>query len=139
MIFSFLDQLLPFEPGQKLDIFYVITSLLAALALAIIVLWFYLEFGISIAIIVLLSTIFSQWLYIFARNLYWSLWAFYLPMIVLMFYLRKNKLLSSRQYLFMGMLVFTTIFIKCLLNGYEYMTTTLVMMTVPFIYYSVSN
>ena len=34
-------------------------------------------------------------------------------------------------------IVFFGIFIKCLFTGYEYITTTLVMVTVPITYYGV--
>ena len=35
-----------------------------------------------------------------------------------------------------GAIAFITIFIKCLFNGYEYMTSTLIMMIVPLVYYA---
>lgn len=35
------------------------------------------------------------------------------------------------------LLIFGTVLLKCVLNGYEFITTTLIMMTVPFVYYRV--
>ena len=53
-------------------------------------------------------------------------------MIAIMYQLKTSGL-RSNQLIRSGMLVFITVFIKCLFNGYEYITTSLVMMTVPFV------
>jgi len=139
MLFSILDSLIPLSPEKKLRLFHAFTSLLSALTLTGIILWFYLEFGLSIALFVLASAIFSQWLVVFGRNLWWSMWAFYLPMVVAIHYLKRNNASTNSQLITFGILVFITIFIKCLFNGYEYITTTLIMMMVPFVYYSILN
>ena len=39
----------------------------------------------------------------------------------------------------LGVVVFIAVFIKCLFNGYEYIASTLLMMAVPFVYYSILN
>ena len=91
MLFSILDGVIPLSPREKLRLFHAFTSLLSALSIAAIVLWFYREFGISIASVVLGSAVFSQWLVVFGRNLWWSMWAFYLPMVVVMHYLIYNN------------------------------------------------
>jgi len=137
MLFSLLDSLIPLSPKTKLNLFHMITSLLTAVALTFIVLWFYLECGLSIAISVLVSSVLSQWLVVFGRNLWWGLWAFYLPMIVVMYFLRNDRTPTRRHAITFGILVFFSVFVKCLVNGYEYITTTLVMMMTPFIYYSI--
>ena len=136
MIFSLFDKLLPFSPQRKLDSFYMLTALLSATALTLIVLWFYCEFGLCVAVFVALSMALSQWLTVFGRNLWWGIWAFYLPMIAIMYFLRYNRVPTNHHFIIFGILVFISVFVKCVINGYEYITTTLVMMTVPFIYYS---
>ena len=135
--FSALDRIIPFSPYKKLKLFHIFTSLLSSLALSLIGLWFYLEFGALTGIFVLFSAAISQWLVIFSKNLFWSTWAFFLPMILVMFYLRRYGLSGKNRYVSFGGLVFFAVFIKCLFNGYEYITTALVMMVVPFIYYCV--
>jgi hypothetical protein len=137
ILFSILDKLMTCSPQEKLRLFYALTSLLSALALAAIVLWFYLEFGLTVALFVLASAVFSQWLVVFGRNLWWSLWSFYVPVVVLMHYLRFKRELVNIKLLALGAVVFITIFIKCLFTGYEYITTTLVMMIVPLVYYGI--
>lgn len=137
MFFSILDSLIPLSPQGKLRLFHAFTSLLLALALALIILWFYWEFRLSVALFVLACAVFSQWLVVFGRNLCWSMWAFYLPMVVIMLYLKRNRAVMNRQSITFGILIFIAVFIKCIFNGYEYITATLVMMMVPFVYYSI--
>lgn len=135
MIFSLLDRLIPLSPQIKLWSFYVLTALLSAIALTTIIGWFYEEFGGWVAIFVIGSAVLSQWLTVFGKNLWWSLWAFYLPMIVVMYYLKRQRAPADRQFIRFGILICIAVSIKCFINGYEYITTTLVMMLVPFVYY----
>lgn len=136
ILFSALDDLICLPPQQKLQIFLMFTSLLSALALSMIVLWFYLEFGLLASLFALASAVLSPWLVIFGGKLYWSMWSFYLPMVVIMYYFKKRNLVRHSNINF-GILVFITVFVKCLFTGYEFITTTLIMMMVPFIYYCI--
>ena len=137
MIFSLLDSVVPFSPQEKLKLFYLLTSLLSAVALTLVVLWFYCEFGLSAALFVLASMVLSQWLTVFGRNLWWGLWAFYLPMVAVMYFLKYRRTPTNRHFITFGFLSFIAIFLKCLINGYEYITTTLIMMVIPFVYYGI--
>ena len=83
MLFSILDQLITLSPQKKLRLFHTLAALFSAIMLTAIILWFYLEFGMTVALFVLTSAVFSQWLVVFGRNLFWSLWAFYLPVAVI--------------------------------------------------------
>ena len=135
IIFSLLDGCIPLSPQIKLWAFYVLTALLTAIALAAIIGWFYDEFGGWVAIFVIGSAVLSQWLTVFGKNLWWSLWAFYLPMLVVMYFLKRYRETLDRQLIRFGILIFIAVSIKCFINGYEYITTTLVMMLAPFVYY----
>ena len=135
MFFSMLDRSTTFSPREKYHFFQAFTSVLSALALTAIILWFYLEFGLTVALFVLASAVCSQWLVVFGRNLWWSTWSFYLPVAVMMHQLRFKWEAMKIQWFTLGAAAFLTIFIKCLFTGYEYITTTLVMMTVPLVYY----
>ena len=137
MIFSLLDRLIPLSPQMKLGLFYVLTALLTAIALAAIIGWFYEAFGGWAAAFVVVSAVLSQWLTVFGKNLWWSLWAFYLPMIVVMYFFKRHSVSTNRQFIKFGVLIFIAVSIKCFINGYEYITTTLIMMMTPCIYYAV--
>ena len=136
MIFSLFDRLIPLSPRIKLWSFYVLTALLSAIALTTIIGWFYEEFGGWVAIFATGSAVLSQWLTVFGKNLWWNLWAFYLPMIVVMYFLKRYRETLDRQHVRFGILIAIAVFIKCFINGFEYITTTLVMMLVPFVYYA---
>jgi hypothetical protein len=137
MLYSVLDKLIRIPSTRvKYEIFQVIASGLSALMLTLVVVWFYFEFGLASALFVLASTALSQWLTLFGRNLWWGLWAFYLPMLAVMFFLMLNRTPSNRHFTNLGIIAGAAVFAKCFFNGYEYITTTLVMMTVPFVYYS---
>ena len=137
IIFSLLDRRIPLSPQIKLWSFYVLTALLSAIALTAIVGWFYEEFGGWVAICVVGSAVLSQWLTVFGKNLWWSLWAFYLPMIVVLCLLKRHRVPSDRQFIRFGILIFISVLVKCFINGFEYITTTLIMMVTPCIYYAV--
>ena len=135
IIFSLLDRLVPLSSQIKLGAFYVLTALLSAITLTAIIGWFYEEFGGWVAIFVVGSAVLAQWLTVFGKNLWWSLWAFYLPMIVVMYYLKRHRVPANRQFIRFGVLIFISVSIKCFINGFEYITTTLIMMMVPLVYY----
>lgn len=139
MIYSLLDRLIPVSPQTKLTIFYMFTSLLSATALTLIILWFYCELGFSAALFAACSIIFSQWLTLFGRDLWWSIWVFYLPMIAVMCFFKSRRILPDNHFIHFGILCFIAVFVKCFINGCEFITTTLVMMIIPFVYYSMRD
>ena len=139
IFFSCLDRLIPSSPRTKLRLFHGFNSFLSAVVLAFIILWFFKEFGLLPAVFVLVSTVASQWLAVIARNLWWSVWAFYLPMLVVMSYLSRKPLPSGRRAWTLGGLMAASLFVKCLFNGYEFLTTTLLMAAVPLVYYAVRD
>lgn len=137
MVFSLVNLLFPDQSVLKLEFFYILTSLLSALALSLIILWFYSEFGLCVSLVVLIATILSQWLDVFGRNLWWNLWAFYLPMILIANFLKIHKAEERGFFLKLSGIVIVAVIIKYLFNGMEYITTALIMMMIPFVFYSV--
>ncbi|MBI5665092.1 MAG: hypothetical protein HZC49_08430 [Nitrospirae bacterium] len=135
ILFGILDLLLPVSPQNKLQLIYMLTSLLSAVVVSLVVLWFYQEFGLCAALFVMTSALLSQRLVIYGRNIMWSTWAFYIPFISLAYFLRRGQTAPHYSAIKCGGIVFIAVFVKCLFNGYEYMTTTLIMMMVPFAYY----
>lgn len=136
LVFSLLSALSPLSPRATLGGLHLATAALSALALTLVILWFGGEFGGVATGILVLTTVLSQWLVVFGRNLWWNLWAFFLPMALLLYLFRGRRdpevRISKLAYA-----AFLAILVKCLANGYEYITTTLVMMLVPLVYYGV--
>lgn len=139
IFFSMLDAILPCAPSVKLRIFYALASMLTALVISAVIAWFYVEFGLFAGVTVLAFALASQWLTVFARNLWWSTWAFYLPMALVMLYIQYKPQKRQDTFFRLGSMIFFSVLLKTIFNGYEYITTTLVMMTVPFIYYGWLN
>ena len=128
--FCLIDKLIPLSPQRYIMLLKFLNAYSFAFVLSLIIRWFYLEFGLFSALLVMLTTMSSQWMTVFGRNLWWVMWAFYLPYLVSLHHLRQ-KTSTNTALIF----IYVTVFIKCLYNGYEYITTTLLMMMTPYIYY----
>ncbi|MGB7537050.1 MAG: hypothetical protein WBM17_00780 [Anaerolineales bacterium] len=136
MLFGVLNGLLPISHADKLALFHGLTALLSAVVLGLILTGIFRECGLLPALIALIATALSQWLTLFGKNLWWSLWAFYLPVVVVGWYLSRRDWKYGLRLRAFGLVVFAAVLAKCFFNGYEFITTTLIMMTVPFAYYS---
>jgi len=134
IFFGLIDKVTNFSNKTNINIFRIITSIASATALTFILLWFYNQFGIFASTTVLFFLIFSNWITLFGRNLWWSLWPFYMPMISSLILLEREELKGYSNKV-ASVTIFFAVLIKCLFNGYEFITTTLIMMVVPLIYY----
>ncbi len=137
VIFSVFDKYTAFAPETNLLIFRWSVSISLAIILAFFCLWIAGEVGWIAATFVLLFMLASNWLTAMGGNLYWSLWAFYLPLIVLLYKLRfdrANNEFSSRS---IFIFVFCLGLVKILVTGFEFITAGLFMFTIPFVYYAV--
>jgi hypothetical protein len=137
-IFSLLDRSISIDSRSKLRAFHFLTALLSALALAAVVLWFFIEFGLWVSLFAMASVALSQWMVVFGRNLFWSLWAFYVPMLAVMYFLRSRPMDAPCRAR-LALIVFTATLIKCLMNGYEYITAAVLMMMCPVLYYGIAR
>lgn len=137
ILFSALDRLLAASPASTLDVFRSITAILGGLAVGLIVTWFFLQLGPVTAGVVFLAALASPWLTVFGGKMFWSLWAFYVPMLAAMFCLRGAQHVDRRVLLRLGALLFLAMFVKTLFTGFEFFTTTAVMALVPVVFYAV--
>ena len=137
VIFSAIDKYTGFEPETNIRLFRLGTSILSAMVFALILAWIEIEFGIFSYLIVLASIVFSPWLALMGGSLYWQLWSLYIPFAItltLSAYFSSGGNYSTRV---MGVAVLAANLIKVLFTGFEFITTTLVSLTIPFVYYSV--
>jgi len=130
LLFTLLDRSLPLPGHQKLRVFRGLTAIATAVVLASIVVWFRLEVGWTAALLVALSIALSRWLTMAASNLFWSLWSFYLPLAVMLFWVRREGATREGR-LRCGWIVFATLLVKCAFNGFEFVTTAVVMTVLP--------
>jgi len=137
--FSLLDLISPFSSSTNLNIFHGLTALLTAASLAMLILWFHGQFGWVTSIILLLTTMVSHWLTLYGRNLFYSVWDYFLPMVVALFLLgreSRGRALNERLfYLAIGLLLF----LKGFLSGYDFLLPPMGMVATALIYYAIKE
>lgn len=138
-LFSLLDTFSPFSASTNLRLFRIFTALITALTLAALVLWFDSQFGLVTALAVLLTSLVSQWLTLYGRNLFYSVWDYFLPMVVALYLLdresRGRVLSETRFYLTVGLLLF----LKGFLSGYDFLLPPMGMVATALIYYALKD
>ena len=136
--FSLIDLITDLPHETNLKLFKGITAFLSAVSFTLIILWFIGQFGFLIGFILLLFLTSSSLTTSLGRNLYWQLWAFYVPMIASMVLLAREER-KGYSHAIASAALFIAVLVKCLFNGCEYITTTLIMMIVPFFYYAIQR
>lgn len=124
---------------NKLDIMYFLTSLAMSLTFSVFILLVKKEFGIFPAIVLMIGIIYSQWLVVFAKNLYWMTFFLFLPFVYIWYTLKKEEVNISENLpkYFYG-LIFLIIYIKSL-AGFEYLSTIFISLAIPFLYFYFKN
>src|SRR6266487_653281 len=139
IFFSALDRISPLSPSDNLRIFRMLAAGLFAGMMTGILVWFFSELGWLPALFVFASILSSQWMTLFGRNLFFVSGLFYLPLLLLLFRLQKEK---TGEQLSLGNLfwiVFVSILIKCLFNGFDFILPTLGMTASPLVFYWVKD
>jgi hypothetical protein len=139
LVFGVLDGSLPLERDRRLELFYLTCAMLSASAVGAIACWFASELSLGVAAWVLVTALLSQWLVGFGRNLWWGLWAFYVPMLVLLQYERGVRPPAVKRRGTLAALAYGALLLKCFVNGYEYITASLVMLLLPTAYYALEH
>jgi len=139
LFFSLLDRISPLDKSSNIRLFKIITSAFSALVMTLFIVWISFEFGHFPSLVTLASVIFSQYLTAFGSNLWFISAAFFLPMvaIILMFHLQ-----SEDRWQFGGVIdvfVFLAVLTKLVLNGFEFVSASLLMMFVPLAYFGIAR
>lgn len=136
-VYSLLDSTVDASSHEKLNIFRFLTAFMSAMVLSCFLAWFFEEFGLMAASFVLICMMYSMWITLFARNLWWATGAFFIPVISMAFFLKQDGFRHHYSNFTAMVIAFLSLFTKCLFNGFEFITTTIIMMISPFIYYAV--
>ncbi|MBT3322837.1 MAG: hypothetical protein HN392_11195 [Anaerolineae bacterium] len=139
ILFSFFDSITDFSPGFNMKLFRLGTSALTALVFAMLILWVFFEFGLLASALLLAFIHFSPWLTLMGGNIYWQLWVFYLPLVIIPALVKNIKADIEFPRWKIEISVFFMAFLKILFTGFEFISTFFIMMTVPFIFYAVNN
>ena len=138
-LFSLLDGIGPFASTTNLRLFRALTSLLAALTLSALIVWFYRQFGWVTALTVLFTGMISHWLTLYGRNLFYSVWSYFLPMVVALFLLdreaRGNKMRERTFYFSIG----TLLLFKGFFSGYDFLLLPMGMTATALVFYALKD
>ena len=125
-------------PAQQYAIFELIMVALMSLMLSLLTLWLLGEFGLISALFAFLSINLSPWLLTGARSVYWNFWIFFLPFICLLYFFKWQEKNKQEKNWILYLIIFLTIALKSAM-GFEYLSTILIMMSLPWFYYAIKN
>ena len=132
--FSLLDTQAGLAPATTLKVFRLGEALLTAIVLGGFLLWILAEFGLVAALVTLAFLAASEWLTLFGANFYWNLWAFYLPLVALAFYLRRFAVTGQPRPRDIFWILAVTLLLKGLVNGFEFVSAALILPFAPLVY-----
>lgn len=121
-----------------LNLCYVINSLLSAAAFSLLLYWFYRRFGMTAAVFGWIAALFSPWLAVAGRNLYWCIWTMLLPMLCVLLLLEIEEKQGREHNVFMFIITAFSFFVRSAC-GYEFISCIMVSAELPLIYFAVKN
>lgn len=138
MVYTFFDNVLPFSNSLKLDFYYGINAFLSSIILAIFVAWISKKTSWLVGLgLILYISVYDVWIIQFAKSIYWVMWTWFLPMIISIFLLERYSETKVYSYTTSFVLICAAIILKCLC-GFEYITTIMISLTVPYFFYWVT-
>lgn len=141
LIFAVLDQL-PwpmFGLSSKLQIYRYINAFMLTICMLVFVRCVDRTLGSSAAVGSAFVILFSRWLTVFAPNLYWCIWVFFLPLVICFAFRgdRGRRVDRKRIAKYFG-IAFLTGLTKCLIGGFEFATVSCLLPFVPLCFYAVA-
>jgi hypothetical protein len=137
--FSLVDKYSGLAPATSLKVFRLVEAFLAAVVLALLLVWMLGQFGLTAALVTLAFLACSEWLTLYGGNFYWNLWAFYLPLTAFTFYIQRFTETGRFRQRTLFLLLAGVFLIKGSFNGFEFISTALVMPFTPLVYYAVRD
>lgn len=129
--------LIKFDGYTRLDIMRNINVILLSIVLSILGVYIMNITNFVTSIFFIMGFLFNQWIPISVTNLYWVSWSWFLPMAISSVYCLINNPNKKISFLFY-LLIFISIVFKAS-SGYEFISTVLVAMMIPFIHKELSN
>lgn len=136
IFYSFIYEVSPFNLSVTFHILKFINAFLVAACFTLFLGWVYRSFGVLSSIVLFTLMFLSPWLTMFGYSLWWSLWTFYLPFLTMLLLLElrySKRFRISDKAIFIAL--FAAVFIKCVFTGFEFISTTLLAMFCPIVYY----
>lgn len=138
-LFSSFDAMTDLPSGLNIKLFRGVVAVISSMVLAFFSIGLFMEFGWIASVLVIIFIVMSKWFTLPAGNIYWNLWSFYLSPLIIMYYLALVTNKGEYPARKIHWIVFITTLVKILFSGFEFITTQLLMSTVPFVYFSVRD
>lgn len=139
-VFGILHKVLPCSNLKKLAIYRGINAILTAIVFLLFGAWVRRNFGFIAGFATLSLILLSPWVNMFAHNLWWVLWNFYIPFLTMLLLLEyKNRYPHKISKTKIMAALFSAMFVKCLFSGFEFITTTLISALCPVVYYAIKE
>jgi hypothetical protein len=135
--YSVLRSFVPGTGESELSRLRLITSIASAAVLSLIVVWVAVQFGLLAGVVLVSGLLVSGWPTLFGRNLWWALGAFYLPFVASVGVFERDRRAGRYSTGSAFAAVLLAVLFKCLLTGFEYITTTRVLVSVPLVFYGI--
>jgi len=139
MGFGFLDRILPLSGYAAASAFRLLNVLLFVGLILMLARWAVREFHWLAGVFIVAGCMFSPWLVVAARNLYWAPWTMLLPFIAILYlhWLEQRRAREIRQWIYFGA-AFLTMFIRAG-SGLEFFTAILISIELPTIFYGIRD
>lgn len=137
-LYRLLDKMLPLSPIHRLRMMELMTSVLTAVAAAVILLWLGKIVSPWAAVVSAAVLSFAcPYFTVFGKNLYWAPWIFWLPAAVMVLLTGSRRFLACRHGV-QAAVLFGAAFLTCLWKQmccFEFTSTAMIAMAVPAIYW----
>lgn len=138
-VFGLFDAMTGFSNYFNIKLFRIFNSGLSAVSISLLLLFIFHYTGFLPWLLALLSVIFSIALTPFGSNLFYCLWALYLPFLIVLFLLVREDQIGRYSHKTALVLIFAGVVIKGLFNGMEFITSILIMSMVPLFFFMIKN
>jgi hypothetical protein len=136
VVFSILDRNLGWTNQTKVKFFKLLAAIISASILSVFLLWVLDVFGLFTTLMSLLLIMLSPWLTVAGGHLYWIFGTIYLPFLVPLLLLHREYKGGGLSFRVWFISIALAVLLKCLFTGFELITTTLIMMTIPVFFYA---
>lgn len=139
-VLGVLDKIVPGTNAFKLRFYYNLMALLTTVTIFLIILWFYKEFGILTGLLLVFSFALFRYPTLYAKSLWWVVWALYIPFLLILYsHYREDVSCKGLSLPALFLLGFIGMSFKIFLNGFEFISTTVLMTITPVVYYAIKN
>lgn len=136
IVYSIINNTLPFSNKTNFAILKLINSILVSLAFVLFLGWSYRAFGLLASSVTFILIFITPWLILMGSGLWWSIWGLYIPFLAILLALeRRHTRHSEMKDGFIFALVFLAVSLKCLFTGMEFITSSLVAIYSPIVYF----